>query len=115
MLTDSRAAPGDGPPLHMHPLEDEFFNVLGGRFRFRTDEDVTTATAGAFVFVRQTVPHCFQNVGDGDGKRLVFFTPAGMEAFNVNLAAPPERDRTAAAIARAGWWWAQGRWTNRAA
>lgn len=102
MLTDSRVAPGDGPPLRVHPLEDEFFCVLDGRFRFHTHDDVTTASAGAFVFVRRTVPHCFRNVGDGDGKLLVFFTPAGMETFYVNLAARSGRDRTVDAIARAG-------------
>lgn len=102
MLTDSRVAPGEGPPIHMHPLEDKFFYVLDGRFRFRNHDDVTTTSAGAFVFVRRTVPHRFQNVGDGDGRLLVFFTPAGMETFYENLAALPGQDRSVEAFARAG-------------
>jgi mannose-6-phosphate isomerase-like protein (cupin superfamily) len=32
---ESTAAPGEGPPLHMHVNEDEFMYVLEGRLRFR--------------------------------------------------------------------------------
>lgn len=62
--------------LHKHPQEDEYFYVCEGGFRFRTHDDVAEAHTGGFVFVPRTVPDCFQNVGDGDGRLLVFFTPA---------------------------------------
>jgi mannose-6-phosphate isomerase-like protein (cupin superfamily) len=35
---ESTAAPGEGPPLHLHLNGDEFMYVLEGRLRFRLDE-----------------------------------------------------------------------------
>lgn len=82
--------PGEGPPLHRHADEDETWQVLEGRLRFRLGDDLHGAPAGTFVFVPRGVPHCFQNIGDAPARILVIFTPAGMERFFDRLAALDE-------------------------
>ena len=78
---ESEIAPGDGPPLHVHANEDEILYVLDGQFRFQLGDTVHEAPPRALMYVPRGVPHCFQNAGDGAGRLLIFFTPAGMEHF----------------------------------
>src|SRR3954464_11078803 len=73
--------PGEGPPLHTHAEEDEFWWVIEGELRFTLGEERKSARAGTFVFVPRGTPHNFQNVGKEDARILVMFTPAGMERF----------------------------------
>jgi quercetin dioxygenase-like cupin family protein len=81
--------PGEGPPLHRHAHEDETWQVLEGKLRFRLGDDIHEAPAGSFVFVPRGVPHCFQNVGEAPARILVIFTPAGMERFFDAFASLP--------------------------
>ena len=73
--------PGEGPPLHVHANEDEFWYLIEGDLRFKLGEEMHHAPQGSFVFVPKGTPHNFQNVGDRPARILVMFTPAGMEAF----------------------------------
>ena len=97
---ESTAAPGEGPPLHLHVREDEFMYVLEGRLRFRLDESDHTEPAGTFVFIPKGVPHTWQNVGDDPARILFVFTPAspGMERFFERSAELPEHTRMADAF-----------------
>ena len=97
---ESTAAPGEGPPLHLHVSEDEFLYVLEGRLRFRLDESDYTEPAGAFVFIPKGVPHTWQNAGDDHARILFVFTPAspGMERFFERSAELPEDTRMADAF-----------------
>jgi quercetin dioxygenase-like cupin family protein len=94
---ESTAAPGEGPPLHLHVNEDEFMYVLEGRVRFRLDETNHMAPAGSFVFIPRGLPHSWQNAGDGDARILFVFTPGspGMERFFERSAELPEDTRMA--------------------
>lgn len=94
---ESTAAPGEGPPLHLHLNEDEFMYVLEGQLRFRLDESDHPGPAGTFVFIPRGVPHTWQNAGDGDARILFVFTPAspGMERFFERAAELPENTRMA--------------------
>ena len=96
--------PGQGPPLHRHPNEDETLYVLAGEFRFRVGDRDETGAGGAFVFVPRGTAHTFQNVGEGPGAMLIHFTPAGMERFFESFAAMDEGgpEGFAAAAAKAG-------------
>jgi quercetin dioxygenase-like cupin family protein len=97
---ESTAAPGEGPPLHLHAKEDEFMYVLEGRLRFRLDETEHPAPAGSFVFIPRGVPHTWQNAGDAHARILFFFTPAsaGMERFFERSAELPRNTRMADAF-----------------
>ena len=95
-------APGDGPPLHTHANEDEWWYVLEGRLRFRLGDERRDAPEGAFVFVPRGVPHCFQNVGETPARILVSFTPSGMEAFFDRFAELPDGPVDPGVFARLG-------------
>jgi quercetin dioxygenase-like cupin family protein len=73
--------PGGGPPLHTHAVDDEYFVVLDGEFRFSIDGCVTTVTAGGSAFVPHGVPHCFKNCTTRDARMLIVFTPGQIEGF----------------------------------
>jgi quercetin dioxygenase-like cupin family protein len=85
-------APGEGPPLHVHANEDEYWYVVSGDFRFKLGDELAEAPAGSFVFVPRGTAHCFQNVGDSPATILVLFTPAGMESFFDEFATLDEAD-----------------------
>ena len=78
---ESTAAPGEGPPLHLHAEEAEILYVLEGSVRFKLDGDMHDGAAGTFVFVPRQVPHTWQNVGSEPARLLAIFTPSGMESF----------------------------------
>jgi quercetin dioxygenase-like cupin family protein len=80
---ESAVAPGEGPPLHVHAVENEVLYFLEGRFRLRIDDTVRDAPSGSFAFIPKGVPHTWRNVGDAPGRFLAMFMPAapGMERF----------------------------------
>lgn len=92
---ESAAAPGEGPPFHLHLREDEMIYVLEGRLRVRLDETIREAPAGSFVFFPRGVPHAWQNGGESRALLLVVFTPAapGMERFFARAAELPDDTR----------------------
>ncbi len=55
--------------------------ILESNFRFIADDQIFMAEPGSFFFVPRGTAHCFQNLGDSQGKLLVMFTPSGMERF----------------------------------
>ena len=83
---ESTVAPGEGPPLHVHPEADEVVYALQGTFRFQLDGEVREAPTGSFMFIPRGVAHTWQNVGDEPARLFVVFTPAGMEAFFVRFS-----------------------------
>lgn len=88
-------SPNGGPPLHIHPAQDEFFHVIQGDYRFQVGEDVFLVTTGDTIFLPRGVPHAFIQLSTA-ARMLVTYQPAGdMEAFfqeTAQWAAPPDRD-----------------------
>jgi quercetin dioxygenase-like cupin family protein len=83
------AAPGEGPPFHVHDDTHEVLCFVEGTFRVRLEDDVHDAPAGTLVFLPKDLPHTWQNSGDTTGRLLALFTPAsvGMEQFFERFAA----------------------------
>ncbi|WP_022826218.1 cupin domain-containing protein [Hymenobacter norwichensis] len=78
-----------GPPLHVHPHQDEVFYVLEGRYRFRVGTTEHELTAGDLIFLPRAVPHTFAQL-TATGRLLFSFQPTGrMEEFFRALAAQP--------------------------
>jgi quercetin dioxygenase-like cupin family protein len=73
--------PLEGPPLHVHRGLDEAIYVLAGDFRWKLADELRRSPAGSFIFIPRGLAHCFQNIGDDEGRMLITFAPAGMEAF----------------------------------
>jgi quercetin dioxygenase-like cupin family protein len=96
------AAPGEGPPLHVHATEDELMYVIDGSFRFRLEDQVSEAAAGAVVFVPRGMRHTWQNAGDAPARMLVLFTPSGMERFFERFSEHADRDSAAEAFRQIG-------------
>jgi len=88
-----------GPPLHVHPLQDEIFYVVQGAYRFQCGRDRFELGAGDMIFLPRNVPHAFAQTTDA-GRLLFYFTPAGkMEDFFRALGALPGQPTPEAAAA----------------
>ena len=70
-----------GPPLHIHPDQDEWFFVREGSFDIRVGAALFHLQAGDTLLAPRGVPHAFANTSE-TGRMLVTFFPAGqMEEF----------------------------------
>ena len=70
-----------GPPLHIHPFQDEVFIILEGEHLFQVGEEQFHLTAGDTIFLPRNVPHAPCQLSE-KGRYLFFFTPSGkMEDF----------------------------------
>lgn len=96
------AAPGEGPPLHVHPDHDELIYTLVGRYRFQLDDAQVEAPPGSFLFIPRGTAHTWQNVGNTPARFFAAFTPAApqFEQFFMRYAELPPRERGDAAFAR---------------
>ncbi len=86
-----------GPSHHFHYAQDEWWYVLQGQFLIRVGDTTFQAKAGDSVFGPRMVPHSFAKVGEGEGKLLMFFQPAGkMEIFFNKLSQGVAKNMTEA-------------------
>jgi quercetin dioxygenase-like cupin family protein len=95
-------------PAHRHRGEAETIHVIEGDFEMEIDGARARLPAGQTVHIPRGVIHSSANIGEGAGRRVVLFSPAGMERFFLEAGAPtPEAEiDLAAALASAtrhGW------------
>lgn len=92
---------GEGPSLHVHEREDEFFRVLAGRFGFWCAGDYVELTESGCITLPRGVPHRFSNVGKTEGHLMVVVTPGGFESFfPIVELCKPETPEQIASVAR---------------
>lgn len=81
-----------GPPLHVHPNQDEVFFIQEGSYRFQVGDETHLLSVGDMIFLPRNIPHTFAQRTD-TGKMLFFFQPSGKmeDYFRVlgKLQAPP--------------------------
>lgn len=101
-VIEATAAPGEGPPLHVHRDQDETIYVLDGRYRVRLGDRDLDAPAGAFVFIPRGTPHTWQNAGADVARFVVTLAPADarFERFFVRYSELAPDERGADAFAR---------------
>ena len=75
---------GSGPPPHKHVWSDETFYVLDGTITFLLEDEIKTATAGAFISIARNTRHAFR-VDSDTARFLNGYTPASMEAMVAEL------------------------------
>jgi len=81
VFEQSGMTPNGGPPLHIHPYQDEWFYVIEGDYLFQVGEDRYQITRGDTIFLPRKVQHTFVQLTE-KGKMIVSYLPAGkMEAF----------------------------------
>jgi DNA-binding transcriptional MerR regulator len=68
---------GQGGPKHVHLDQDEWIYVIQGEFEFQVGDKRIHATAGESVFLPRKVAHVWAAAGDGPGKLLDVYQPAG--------------------------------------
>ena len=96
------AAPGEGPPLHVHRNQDELIYTLEGRFSIRLGDQLLDAPAGSFIFIPRGTPHTWRNSGDTPARFFAALMPGAteFEQFFVRYAALPPHERGVSAFAR---------------
>ena len=73
--------PNGGPPLHIHPFQDEWFYVLEGSYLFQVGEERYPLSSGETIYLPRNVPHAFVQLTE-KARTMVSYMPAGkMEAF----------------------------------
>jgi quercetin 2,3-dioxygenase len=71
-----------GPPRHVHLHQEEWFYPLAGEFVVEVGGRTHRLGTGDSILAPRDIPHTWAFVGDGVGRLLIGFTPAGqMEAF----------------------------------
>jgi quercetin dioxygenase-like cupin family protein len=85
---DLHLAPdGRVPRRHVHPYQDQRFEVLNGAMRFEQDGDTFVARPGETVLIPAGASHTFENSGDREAVVRVQVRPAlKMEEFFETLA-----------------------------
>jgi quercetin dioxygenase-like cupin family protein len=86
------APQGNGPPLHVHRREDEWFYVVEGELLFWVDGQKIKVGPNAFVFAPRNLPHTF-TVTSQTARYVVVAQPAGFDQF-VRVLSVPATTRT---------------------
>ena len=72
----------DGPPRHLHPEQEEWFYAVDGEYVVEVGDESYRLEPGDSVLAPRKIPHVWPHVGEGTGRLIVAFQPAGeMEAF----------------------------------
>ena len=76
-----------GPPWHLHHEQEEWFYVINSEYIVEIGDERYRLGPGDSVLAPRKVPHVWAHIGEGTGKLLIAFQPAGkMEAFFGELA-----------------------------
>lgn len=71
-----------GPARHLHYDQDEWFYAVEGEFIVEVGHERINLTPGDSLLAPRKIPHVWAHVGEGRGRILIAFMPAGkMEAF----------------------------------
>lgn len=72
-------APMTGPPLHLHPSQDDTFYILEGVLTVQVGEEIFDIGPGDFLSVPPGTPHTFDNLHNGDKlvRAINVMTPGG--------------------------------------
>jgi quercetin dioxygenase-like cupin family protein len=73
--------PGWSLPAHRHGNEAETIHIVEGTFEMVLDGRRSRLSAGDTIHVPRGAIHSSANVGEHPGRRVVLFSPAGMERF----------------------------------
>lgn len=100
-------------PLHLHRGVAETIHVVDGEFEMEVAGRHTRLGAGETLHVPPDTLHAGSNVGDSQGRRVLIFSPAGMERFFLEAGAPSDGEAVdpqsvLSAAKRHGWEFAAG-------
>jgi mannose-6-phosphate isomerase-like protein (cupin superfamily) len=84
---EGRTLPLEGPLLHRHTGQDEYWFIVESEYRFEVDGREIYASAGATVFAPRGSSHTFQNIGTDPGWTITTVVPGGVDLFFEEIAA----------------------------
>ncbi len=107
MLVDHPPVGWSLPP-HRHANEAETIHIVEGDFEMELEGAPARLSAGETIHIPQGVAHSGGNVGRKAGRRIVLFSPAGMESFFLEAGQPtadsePDLAAVLASATRHGW------------
>lgn len=107
-LLIDRPPAGWSLPAHRHQREAETIHIIEGEFEMDVDGQQSRITAGETIHIPRGVVHAGGNIGQQRGRRVVAFSPAGMEGFFLETGASgPDAELDLAAVlasaTRFGW------------
>jgi quercetin dioxygenase-like cupin family protein len=107
MLVDEPPA-GWSLGAHRHRHEAETIHVVRGEFEIAIEGERSRLSAGQTIYVPQGAVHEGANVGADTGRRLIIFSPSGLERFFLETGAstaeaPVDLRKVATSAARHGW------------
>jgi quercetin dioxygenase-like cupin family protein len=79
----------DGPPAHIHTLEDESFVCLAGKLDVRLGDQDFTLGPGDYLYMPRDIVHTFRNTYDEESRVISVVSPAGLEGYYQALADVP--------------------------
>src|SRR5947209_16877672 len=68
-------------PRHLHRGAGETIHIIEGEFEMEVEGETSALVAGQTMHIPTGVVHAGGNVGERRGRRVVMFSPAGMERF----------------------------------
>jgi quercetin dioxygenase-like cupin family protein len=95
-------------PPHLHRGVTETIHVIEGEFLMEVDGEESRLGPGETIHVPADAVHASASLGDRAGRRVLIFSPAGMESFFLEAGATSADEQVdpAAALAAAqryGW------------
>lgn len=78
LIIENRFHAKGGPARHLHHQQDEWFYALAGEFVIEVGVDRYTLQPGDSILAPRGIPHVWAHVGDGIGRMMITFSPAGM-------------------------------------
>jgi quercetin dioxygenase-like cupin family protein len=94
--------PKGGPPLHIHPNQDEWFYIVEGEYLFQVGEEYYEMKTGDTIFLPRNIQHAFVQLTE-KAKVIVSYLPAGKmeEFFSVtdSWTSPPTQEEIVKAFA----------------
>lgn len=101
LIVENFVAPGFGPPMHTHWIQDECLTVVNGKIGYQVaGEEKKYAYPGETVLFKRGVPHRFWNAGDTTlhcqgwikpANTIVFFLSSIFNAQNKTGSPRPEK------------------------
>ena len=76
-IVEGMAAPGGGPPPHIHHYEDESFYILEGTAIFQAGGRTIHAKPGDFIHIPRGTVHSLKNDGVVPTRTVIIVSPAG--------------------------------------
>ena len=81
-----------GPPLHIHPDQDETHYLLQGQLRYQIGEQTMELKAGDYIYIPRGMPHAWINLQPEPARIFSFISPGNSEGFFQTFAATTPLD-----------------------